>query len=211
MKATVTVEQMMLVTVAGVDLGRFELKDTWEGLQKLVNAEGEVLIALARKPAGGLSDAITKIFADIASFSVGREEDAELEIVAASPSIHARLPKQASQTTPAGAGEELSNAARDVLAERRRQVEVEGWTPEHDDEHDDGDIASAASAYALASADALNGLSQGDDGYRTTPPGMWPWARRWWKPGDPRRMLIKACALGLAEIERLDRKESRHG
>lgn len=99
-----------------------------------------------------------------------------------------------------------SSAARDVLAERRRQVEEEGWTPEHDDEHEDGDIASAASAYALAAADALNPFSQGDGDYKTTPPGMWPWDRRWWKPGVPRRMLIKAGALVLAEIERLDRR-----
>lgn len=30
-------------------------------------------------------------------------------------------------------GEVQSTAARDVLAERRRQIEAEGWTPEHDD------------------------------------------------------------------------------
>ena len=39
------------------------------------------------------------------------------------------------------------------------------------------------------------------------PPPSWPWVRRWWKPTDRRRDLVKAGALILAEIERLDRIE----
>lgn len=31
----------------------------------------------------------------------------------------------------------------EIAAERRRQIEVEGWTPEHDDEHPDGHMNSA--------------------------------------------------------------------
>lgn len=42
-----------------------------------------------------------------------------------------------------------STAARDVLAERRRQIEAEGWTPEHDDAYAEGDLAQAASCYSL--------------------------------------------------------------
>jgi hypothetical protein len=41
---------------------------------------------------------------------------------------------------------------------------------------------------------------------------IWPWDRKWWKPTDRRRDLVKAAALILAEIERLDRatiKEAR--
>jgi len=33
----------------------------------------------------------------------------------------------------------------------------------------------------------------------------WPWAEKWWKPKNERRDLVKAAALILAEIERLDR------
>ena len=99
----------------------------------------------------------------------------------------------------------LTAAAGDVLAERARQVTVEGWTPEHDDEHDDGELAGAAAAYAAHASDALHPLSQGDafrDG--TIPPG-WCWEPATWKPADPRRNLVKAAALILAEIERIDR------
>ncbi len=37
-----------------------------------------------------------------------------------------------------------------IAAERRRQVEAEGWTPEHDDQHTRGELARAAACYALA-------------------------------------------------------------
>jgi hypothetical protein len=88
-----------------------------------------------------------------------------------------------------------SEALRDVAAERRRQVEAEGWTPEHDDEHDGGELALAGGTYAL--------LSASRDGWRVD--DHWPWDLAWLKKSDPRRMLVKAGALILAEIERLDR------
>ena len=91
-----------------------------------------------------------------------------------------------------------SDALRDVSAERRRQVEVEGWTPEHDDEHNACELSDAAACYALGSEAA----DVGDV------PGCWPqsWDESWWRPSqDRRRNLVKAAALLLAEIERLDR------
>ena len=93
---------------------------------------------------------------------------------------------------------EMSKAAQDIVAERRRQVEAEGWTPEHDDTHSHGEMAFAAAAYTLHAAATFRPY---------TVPGVWPWDRSWWKPseGDRRRDLVKAGALILAEIERLDR------
>lgn len=96
-------------------------------------------------------------------------------------------------------------AARDVLAERFRQVATEGWTPSHDDAHDAGDLSAAASAYSVAAADKLHALSLGDGKFDETPPDAWPWNPHWWKPTTPRRDLVKAGALILAEIERIDR------
>ncbi|USE79028.1 hypothetical protein NDR89_20540 [Cupriavidus gilardii] len=97
----------------------------------------------------------------------------------------------------------LSAAARDVLAERQRQIEAEGWTPEHDDEHDDNQLAMAAAWYAtppfVRHALDEKGL------------GFWPWAQEWWKPADRRRNLEKAGALVIAEIERLDRAAMAKG
>lgn len=97
----------------------------------------------------------------------------------------------------------LSDAARDVLAERRRQISAEGWTPEHDDLHADGAIARAAAAYAIQSADypMIKGPKRAL--------AWWPWDRKWWKPTSRRRDLVKAAALIIAEIERLDRAEGK--
>lgn len=98
-----------------------------------------------------------------------------------------------------------SEAARDVLAERRRQVEVEGWTPEHDDAHSAGEMARAAVCYALTDSRWRDVFD-----YRS----WWPWSTVWWKPTTRRRDLVKAGALILAEIERIDRaalaKEQEH-
>lgn len=105
--------------------------------------------------------------------------------------------------------EQLSAAVSDVMAERHRQRGSLGWTAQHDDEHDAGELACAAAAYALAAADVLYPLSHGDGNYTAAePPPMWPdgWD---FKPAEPRRMLVKAAALSLAEIERIDREAAR--
>lgn len=100
----------------------------------------------------------------------------------------------------AAPGKEVPQAWLDVQAERRRQVTAEGWTPEHDDAHSYGQMARAAACYALAGSSAPN------DGTAALLVSLaWPWDEQWWKPTSARRDLIKACALALAEIERLDR------
>jgi hypothetical protein len=99
------------------------------------------------------------------------------------------------------------SAWRDVLAERRRQVSAEGWTPGHDDEeHQDGTLALAAAAYAAHDA-AQHFYSAGgsaDVFLREAVDALWPWAGRP-KLKDSRRNLVRAGALILAEIERIDR------
>lgn len=94
------------------------------------------------------------------------------------------------------------SALDDIAAERRRQVEEEGWTTEHDDQHDRGELARAAACYAA-------GHTFDHDVYpafqTTVNMTAWPWSRDWWKPTTPRRNLVKAAALIVAEIERLDR------
>lgn len=98
-----------------------------------------------------------------------------------------------------------TKAVEDVLAERKRQIEAEGWTPEHDNVHSDGQMAAAAACYALAS-DGVNYVERlGMRGHVHQRRIIWPWGREWWKPSSRRRNLVKAGALILAEIERLDR------
>lgn len=99
---------------------------------------------------------------------------------------------------------ELTKAAHDVLAERRRQVEQEGWTTGHDDMHAAGELERAAAAYCASAARPK--LYARKPGAAFTVPPLWPWDMRWWKPRDPRADLVRAGALILAEIERIDRQ-----
>lgn len=102
----------------------------------------------------------------------------------------------------------MSDAARDVLAERARQVSREGWTPEHDDAHACGEIAAFAAVYAMP--EGARDWPTEETGYGATlsealtPDGWQP------KFGDRRRDLVKAGALTLAEIERIDRAGKGH-
>lgn len=85
------------------------------------------------------------------------------------------------------------NGAELIAAERQRQIEGEGWTAEHDDKHDNGELARAAVCYAEGGTGV--GLHE-----------IWPWFQEEWKPsGDRVRDLTKAGALIAAEIDRLQR------
>ena len=115
------------------------------------------------------------------------------------------LPKiQEAREYPAG-------AIGDVVAERTRQIMVERWTPSHDDTHDAGELAAAGSCYALSAAVILNPCTQGDGVEESTPPYAWPWGAEDWKIDrtNPRRALVKAAALLIAEIERIDRQAAK--
>jgi hypothetical protein len=85
-----------------------------------------------------------------------------------------------------------------IAAERQRQIEQEGWTPEHDAEHTGSLLARAAVCYATPPS--IRGCLPGTD-----LPVDWPWHSMYWKPtpGDRVRELVKAGALIAAEIDRL--------
>ena len=93
-----------------------------------------------------------------------------------------------------------------IAAERRRQIEVEGWTPEHDADWDAGQLTGAARCYAkTAQLQVCRLVSHA----RGRPDFTWPWDEAWWKPSDdPIRNLVKAGALIAAEIDRLQRANS---
>lgn len=100
----------------------------------------------------------------------------------------------------------MSKALDDVRSERQRQVDVEGWTPEHDDTHEEGEMAAAAACYA-APFRVFKAVERAGRDYAPFIMYVdgWPFHDRWWNPKDRRRDLVRAAALILAEIERLDR------
>lgn len=102
-----------------------------------------------------------------------------------------------------------SLAAHDVIAERLRQMSAEVWTPKHDDAHTDDSLAMVAAIYALP--EEWRDVLSVEGGMEL--PALWPrsWHPSWWKPKDRRRDLIRAGALIIAEIERLDRARATAG
>lgn len=121
--------------------------------------------------------------------------------------IRASLASDATANSKAG-DEDVQGAWRDVLAERRRQISDEGWTPYHDDTHDKGEMAKAAACYAAGTTFERTLSPEERRNLRTKQThskGIWPWDKRWWKPSTRRRDLVKAGALIIAEIERIDR------
>lgn len=85
--------------------------------------------------------------------------------------------------------------------ERRRQIKDEGYTPEHDAEHNDASLLAAAACY-------LDEARRGPRRERV--PDGWPWGVEDWKPSmHPERNLEKAGALIAAEIDRLARQLTR--
>jgi|ERR1700724_1907187 len=106
----------------------------------------------------------------------------------------------------------MSKAIDDVVNERTRQKHVEQWSTKHDDSHTDGSLAAAGACYALF-ASCSDSTREADCHGREDVLHfplirlLWPrsWSMEWWKPKDRRRDLVRAAALLIAEIERLDR------
>lgn len=88
-----------------------------------------------------------------------------------------------------------------IVNERKRQIDVEGWDSEHDDiANNNEQLARAAAVYALPSDYRY---------YDFEVRSVFPWDMRWWKPVPTERVreLEKAGALIAAEIDRLKRMD----
>lgn len=103
-----------------------------------------------------------------------------------------------------------TRGVKDVLAERQRQIKSEGYSPESDDAYWQNDLVKAAVCYAWPMYPMREGVGEDPHDQRKWAPDLWPWEARHWKPKDRRSNLVRAGALILAEIERLDRAAERH-
>jgi len=91
-----------------------------------------------------------------------------------------------------------------VKAERLKQINKHGYTPEHDDEHTDGSIADAAACYA-ATTDPY------EKGHFGKFRALWRWDFNYYKKEEKTRkdQIITACSMLMAEWERLERIEEK--
>lgn len=116
--------------------------------------------------------------------------------------------------------------AQMIAAERKRQIEKEGYTSEHDRHHVEGELTYGAICYANPNRNyikkrdqstlakvptvTLNNGPEGPGEYHMMPASFWPWRPEDWKPcpGNRMRELQKAGAMIAAEIDRLRRQHA---
>ena len=99
-------------------------------------------------------------------------------------------------------------AIKDVINERQRQINQEFYSTENDDEYKQNELLRAAVCYAenVVRRGWVFDSNFGPDVYQEEEvPDLWPWDLDFWKPKSPRRDLVRAAALIIAEIERIDR------
>lgn len=174
-----------------------------------VNREGAALLSEQARGTGyraRIREALRDAYAGVLATSNGRHNQAADAIEALLRDLTRDLSEQVAQLKVAigdRAGRELlaphgHELLLRAVTERARQIEREGWSPEHDDEHTEGDLADAAAAYASSRSAELRRQA------------LWPWEADGFKPGGQtpegrRRDLVKATALLLAEWNRMDR------
>lgn len=113
-----------------------------------------------------------------------------------------------------------------IMDERKRQIEEEGWTAEHDDRHGDGKLSLAACCYAMP----VPLFEKVETSSKFLFQDPWPWDMSYDKrhrckasdrgvrakpyeytPGERMDLLVKAGALIAAEIDRINRLREGQG
>lgn len=93
-----------------------------------------------------------------------------------------------------------------INRERNRQIAVEGYSAQHDDQHKGGELFLGAECYHFAGDLGRYILSDEVPQGVIPPPKHWPFEATAWKPGStPRRNYEKAGAMYLAELHRYER------
>ena len=98
-----------------------------------------------------------------------------------------------------GGSKRMKTGAELIAAERKRQIDIEGWSAEHDDStHPIGSLEAAAACYVLRQSKAWLCKRSIDTIIEEE---LWPWAWCWWKPKNDIQDLVRAGALIAAAID----------
>lgn len=100
--------------------------------------------------------------------------------------------------------QEIKTGIELIAEERKRQIEIEGWTKEHDANYIDNELSKAGICYATP--EMYRRYSENHSELLG-----WPWDMKWWKPTPMDRIkeLVKAGALIAAEIDRLQNQQPK--
>lgn len=89
----------------------------------------------------------------------------------------------------------MNSIIAEIIAERNHQINDKGYTFKNDDAYINNELIDASIAYILNAT-----------GNATLATDCWPWNLEYFKPSEKRRDIIKAIALLIAEVERIDRR-----
>lgn len=153
-----------------------------------IDATGENVIVELNEDTGGVDVTIGPLSRPITF----KRDEAKTLAAALMAEIDAPLPRMA-----------FSAGAIDIGAERLRQITSEGFSAEHDAEHDDGELLEGAMAYAADARRTRTGAAPGTDSDGAE--NDWPFETAGFKPTSYRATLVKAGAMIAAEIDRTDR------
>ncbi|HGM6050655.1 TPA: hypothetical protein ACOEPG_000442 [Stenotrophomonas maltophilia] len=106
-------------------------------------------------------------------------------------------------TAPPAQAVDLGTGIKAIASERERQLCMEGFSRDSDQQYREGELARAATAYVQLAAMDLQVGSRKHIASQE-PPFFWPWAPEWWKPVDARHDLVRAGALIAAQIDLID-------
>jgi hypothetical protein len=107
-------------------------------------------------------------------------------------------------------GEAMTGIER-IAAERKRQIEEEVWTAEHDDLWTREVLANAAACYAMPYRTKSKKVTYDGVHYHPILDFIWPFSEDWYNPSPDNRIreMEKAGAFCAAEIDRLQRLEEK--
>lgn len=102
----------------------------------------------------------------------------------------------------------VSKAIKDVVSERSRQKNGEFYSDAQDDSYVNNELTRGSASYVnhVIGRSWIH-VSKPSVYQNELVPDLWPWSEQSWKPKSPRQDLVRATALLIADIERIDRQE----
>lgn len=160
----------------------------------------------ARQPVGQITDAeidarLNALYREMVDSG---QHNGGMSGVAWDRAVFRMASKQPAQAVDLGTG------IKAIASERERQLCIEGFSRDSDEQYREGELARAATAYVQLAAMDLQVGSRKHIASQE-PPFFWPWAQEWWKPVDARRDLVRAGALIAAQIDLIDSQAVGNG
>lgn len=152
---------------------------------------------------GELSNEIVdKMFCD-------NDEENQLQDLIASAMVLGELYERKKWQEAGKSPNAVSKAIKDVVSERNRQKNEEFYSDAQDDSYVNNELTRASASYVnhVVGRSWIH-LSKPSVYQSEIVPDLWPWSEQSWKPKSPRQDIVRATALLISEIERLDRLET---